>query len=147
MNHRRRIHHHAKDTPDNATARQSSNLTEQRNILRTRLRGWEEILPIYMPGLLQHREALELAASTRSQLQPAAGVDHPEDAIIWLPSQIPTDLHPRVCYPGLPAIEEKIRTAHCYDSLDALRHILNVKSRMVYFKNKNAWGQHEGLRS
>jgi len=108
MNHRRRIRRHAKDTPDNATARQSSNLTEQRNILRTRLRGWEEILPIYMPGLLQHREALELAASTRSQLRPAAGVDHPEDAIIWLPSQIPTDLRPRVCYPGLPAIEEKI---------------------------------------
>ena len=120
-----------------ATARQSGHLTEQRNLLRGRIRGWEDILPMYMPGFLQRRAALE---STSTAI-------HPEDAIIWLPSQIPATLRLRVCSPELPEIEERIRTAHCYDGLDTIRHVLTVKSRMVMFKNKNVRGQREGTRS
>ena len=90
-----------------------------------------------MPGFLQRRAALE---STSTAI-------HPEDAIIWLPSQIPATLRLRVCSPELPEIEERIRTAHCYDGLDTIRHVLTVKSRMVMFKNKNVRGQREGTRS
>ena len=135
--YRRRIRREAKNTSANATARQSGHLTEQRNILRGRIRAWEDILPIYMPGFLQRRAALE---STSTAI-------HPEDAIIWLPSQIPATLRLRVCNLELAEIEEKIRTAHCYDGLDTIRHILTVKSRMVMFKNKNIRGQREGTRS
>jgi len=136
---RRRIRRQVKNTSDSATAQQSSSLTEQRNILRNRLRGWEEILPIYMPGLLQHRASLE-SSSTHA-------IDQPEGTIIWLPSQIPAALRSRVCYAGLADIEERIRTAHCYDNLDAVRHVLKIKSRMVDFKNKNVRGQRDGTRS
>ena len=52
--YRRRIRRQAKKTSDDATAQQSGSVTEQRNILRSRLRAWEAILPIYMPGLLQY---------------------------------------------------------------------------------------------
>jgi len=138
---RRRIRRQVKSTSDDATARQSSTVTEQRNILRNRLRAWEEILPLYMPGLLQHRNTLE------SQAAPTSDTDHPEDAVIWLPSRIPENLRSRVCYTGLPDIENRIRTAHCYDSLDAIRHTLNVKSRLVEFKNRNVRGQRDGTRS
>ena len=135
--HRRRIRREAKNTSVNATARQSSHLTEQRNILRGRIRAWEDVLPIYMPGFPQRRAVLE---STSTAI-------HPEDAIIWLPSQIPAALRLRVCSPELPEIEERIRTAHCYDGLDTIRHVLTIKSRMVMFKNKNVRGQREGTRS
>lgn len=119
-----------------ATAQQSGNLTEQRNILRNRIRTWEEILPIYMPGFLQHRETLETTSTA-----------HPEDATIWLPSQIPAAVRSRICYLDLPGIEERIRTAHCHDGLDALHRVLTIKACMVLFKNKNIPGQRDGTRS
>ena len=144
---RRRIRRQAKAVSKGTTARQSSSLTEQRNILRTRLRGWEEILPIYMPGLLQHRASFESDIRGGPSLQPVAGADHPENGTIWLPSKIPNNFRVRVCHPGLAAIEETIRTAQCHDNLDAIRTVLNVKSRLVYFKNKSARGQREGNRS
>ena len=126
---------------DDPTARQLSTVTEQRNILRSRLHAWEEILPLYIPGLLQHRNTLESQAASNSE------TDHPEDAIIWLPSQIPENLRSRICYPRLADIEDKIRTAHCYDSLDTVRRVLNVKSRLVEFKNRNVRGQCDSTRS
>jgi hypothetical protein len=127
---RRRIRRQAKAILRGTTARQSSNLTEQRNILRTRLRGWEEILPIYVPGLLQHRASFESDTPGPSP-QSADDADHPENATIWLPSKIPENFCAWVCCQGLAAIEEKIRTAHCYDNLDAIRNVLNVKSRLI----------------
>jgi hypothetical protein len=51
------------------------------------------------------------------------------------------------CVPGLTEIEDKLRTTHCYDTLESLRHTLRVKTRMVQFKNKNIRGQRKDLRS
>jgi len=99
-----------------------------------------------MPGLLQHRASFESNIPEPSS-QSIRDADHPENATIWLPSKIPSNFRMRVCYLGLAAIEEKIRTAHCYDSLDAVRNVLNVKSRLVYFKNKSTRGQREGNKS
>jgi hypothetical protein len=99
-----------------------------------------------MPGLLQHHASFESNTPEPSS-QSVRDAGHPENTAIWLPSKIPSNFRMRVCYPGLAAIEEKIRTAHCYDSLDAVRNVLNVKSRLVYFKNKSARGQREGNRS
>jgi hypothetical protein len=138
---RRRIRRQVKKNPDAATARQSSSITEQRNILRNRIRAWEEILPLYMPGLAQYRNGLESDASSNSE------AERPEDAIIWLPSQIPPHHRSRVCYSGLADIEEKIRVAQCYDNLDTVRHVLNIKSRLVEFKNLNVRGQRDSTRS
>ena len=99
-----------------------------------------------MPGLLQHRASFE-SDTPGPPSQSVASSDHPENASVWLPSKIPSKFRSRVCYLGLAAIEEKIRTANCYDSLDAMRNVLNVKSRLVHFKNKSARGQREGNRS
>ena len=117
------------------------NLTELRNLLRSRLRGWEQLLPIYMPGLLQYQADM---ASSRTP----PSTDNPEDVEIWLPSRIP-DATQRlgICRDGLPAIEERIRTAQCHDALEGIRHTLKIKSRMIFFKNKNVRGQRDGTRS
>ncbi|PPQ85803.1 hypothetical protein CVT26_004590 [Gymnopilus dilepis] len=71
----------------------------------------------------------------------------PKDTTIWLPSRIPEPHRARVCVPNLPLIEEKLRAAQCSDSLESLRRILRIKSRMIQFKNKNICGQRDGTRS
>ena len=95
-----------------------------------------------MPGLLQHQD--NIYGTGRSSTHKPS---HPEKATIWLPSQLPTDVRRRICFEKLPEIEEKLRTAQCFDALETLRHTLRVKSRLVKFKNQNVRGQREGLRS
>ncbi|KAF9471153.1 hypothetical protein BDN70DRAFT_783782, partial [Pholiota conissans] len=137
----RRIQQLAKDTKSSATARAEGGLTVQRNILRSRLRSWEQLQAIYMPGLLQYRISAELSGTSTPSDR------HPESVELWLPSSIPNEHRTHVCIADLPNVEEQLRTAQCRDALDAIRHILRVKSRMVLFKNKNVRGQREGTRS
>jgi hypothetical protein len=132
----------AKDVGSKATARQEGGLTEQRNQLTTRIRVWEQLLPIYMPGQLQYKADLQASNGGLPHVP-----EHPEEVELWLPSQIPQAARHRVCVEKLPSIEDKLRTAQCYDSLDSLRHILKIKSRLIQFKNKNLRGQREGNRS
>ena len=139
MQRRQRLQRLAKKTDGQATARQEGGLIEQRNQLRTRLKSYELLIPIYIPGLLQ------FCTDTGTSSQPRS--EHLEDALLWLPSSLPPDHRVRICIPGLALIEEKLRTAQCYDALDSIRHILKIKMRMVDFKNKNVRGQREGNRS
>ena len=98
-----------------------------------------------MPGLLQYRADIASGASAVPYSPPPSA--NPEDADIWLPSRIAEAHRSRVCREGLADIEERIRTAQCYDALDAIRLTLTIKSRMVMFKNKNVRGQRDGTRS
>ena len=66
---------------------------------------------------------------------------------LWLPSSLPLIDRQRICTPGLAESEDKLRTAHCNDSLAGIRNTLRLKSRMVHFKNKNVRGQRGGTRS
>jgi hypothetical protein len=125
-----------------STTYQEASLAEQRNVLHSRLRYWEELRTIYMPGLLQLQADLA-AGSPR-----AVGSNiHPEDVELWLPSNIPPTRRCATCVEGLPEMENKLRMAQCYDGLKGIRHLLRVKARMVYFKNKNVRGQRDGTRS
>ena len=140
--HRRRVRRLAKGITSQTTPRQEGGLTEQRNQLRTRIRVWERLLLLYIPGLLQYQ------ADLRTQDNEFCNTsEHPEDNDLWLPSRLPLNVRGKICIPNLPEIEEKLRTAQCYDALDSLRHTLKIKSRLVKFKNKNIRGQREGLRS
>jgi hypothetical protein len=109
--------------------------------LRARLKAYETLLPIYIPGLLQYRTDREKLATSL----PVS--EHAEDTPLWLPSTIDQNCRQQICVQGLPLIEEQLRTAQCHDALDLIRHTLKVKSRMVEFKNRNVHGQREGLQS
>jgi hypothetical protein len=102
-----------------------------------------------MPGLAQYQASGVSSSSTSSQFSTTTleNSPNPENSDIWLPSRIHISHRSRVCQPGLPEIEERVRTAQCFDALDAVRHVLQIKTRMVEFKNKNARGQREGMRS
>ncbi|RDB23287.1 hypothetical protein Hypma_009705 [Hypsizygus marmoreus] len=139
----RRLQKLAKAGEAPASLRQGASLTEQRNVLRTKIRNWEQLRSVYMPGLLQYISDLE-----RARPSPATPTSsNPEDVDLYLPSQITANRRDVVCRAGLADMEEKLRTAQCYDSLDGLRHVLRMKTRMIQFKNKNVRGQRDGTRS
>ncbi|KAJ3487311.1 hypothetical protein NLJ89_g11723 [Agrocybe chaxingu] len=136
----RRIRRLAKSASSQATARQEGGLIEQRNQLRTRIQGWGQLIPIYMPGLLQYKTTLPRGSY-------ADDAENAEDVDLWFPSRVDCTARATVCVTNLPEMEEKLRTAQCFDSLDNVRTILTLKSCMVAFKSKNVRGQREGTRS
>jgi len=77
-----------------------------------------------MPGLLQYQA--DLASHSPPAPLPASG--HPEDAELWLPSQVAADLQMVVCQEGLDVMEEKLWTAQCKDALESIQHILKIKT-------------------
>ncbi|PPQ81774.1 hypothetical protein CVT26_010082 [Gymnopilus dilepis] len=153
----RRVKRLASSAMSHLATTKEGNLTEQRNILRTRIRTWERLVPVYMPGLLQYLDDM----SNSSQSPPTSNIGasssspdttekkshHPEDMDIWLPSQVCTAARVKVCRDNLTDIEVRLRTGQCKDSLEAVRQVLRLKARMVQFKNKNIRGQRDGTRS
>jgi len=140
--HRLRLRHLVKGGVT-STTRQEASITEQRNALRTKITNWQRIQDLYMPGL---QTVLRDPTLLPLPTQPSNS-NHPEDMPLWLPSAIPLDLRSRACVQSLADYEEKIRTAQCYDTLEKIRHVLRVKSRMVHFKHKNVRGQASNTRS
>ncbi|PPR02783.1 hypothetical protein CVT26_009394 [Gymnopilus dilepis] len=147
-----RLERLAKDVMLHLAISKEGNLTEQRNVLRSRIRAWEQLVPIYMPGLLQY------VADRSAKSQPTSDTDsggkssearshHPEFIKIHLPSQIPAANRSQVCRDGLVEIEDRLHVGQCNDALENLRQILRLKARMIQFKNKNIRGQREGTRS
>ncbi|KAL0566206.1 hypothetical protein V5O48_015811 [Marasmius crinis-equi] len=117
-------------------------ITEQQTVLRKKIRAWALVRPIYMPGLLAFLTSRDEELSDGSEEE-----EQPENTPIWLPSRIPAARRETVCIEGLADMEMKLRTAHCHDDLDGIRHILRLKSRMLLFKHQNVSGQREGVKS
>jgi len=136
---RRRILHTSTNLNENATALQEGGLTKQQNQLSTQIHVWEQLQPIYMPGLLQYKSDIHEKSVPTTK--------HPEDVKLWLPSKVSKEVQQWVCIQDLPTIEEKLRAAQCYDALDSIRNTLKIKSRLVKFKHNNVWGQKEETHS
>lgn len=95
-----------------------------------------------MPGVLQIQTDLGQNPTAVWHSNP-----NPEDVELWLPSRLSPNQREAACMEGLSEMEAKFQTAQCDSSLEGLRQSLRVKTRMVYFKNKNVRGQREGTRS
>jgi len=134
--------HRLVDDKKAGTAQQETSITEQRNALRTKIRSWQRIQPIYMPGLLGLQDSL-----MANHPSTTAGANHSEHIPLWLPSSLSSESRRVACVANVVEFEEKLRTAQCYDLLEKTRHLLRIKSRMVLFKNKNIRGQAAGTRS
>lgn len=70
-----------------------------------------------------------------------------EKCPIALPSLIPASLCTQACSAQVVDAESRIREALCRDSLNRVRYLLRVKTRMIQFKFQNLSGQREGVRS
>lgn len=126
-------------TPKNI---QDSSLKDQRQVLKVRIQEWEPLRAVYMPGLLQYLADQGINPTTAWDANP-----YPEDVDLWVPSSITAVFRLTVCVNGLPAIESNLRQAQCRSALQQLRQVLRLKTRMVYYKNKNIRGQRDGTRS
>ena len=153
---RRRLDGLAKSREQGGTPGQAASLTELRNVLRARIKNWEQIRGVYMPGLqsLQMEQERQSTSSSTTHnplraegFKPPPMSSHPEHYDLWLPSSLSPSVRTSICSPRLITIEERLRTAQCSDALENLRHVLRVKSQMILFKNKNVRGQREGTRS
>ncbi|KJA13135.1 hypothetical protein HYPSUDRAFT_209799 [Hypholoma sublateritium FD-334 SS-4] len=120
----------------------TSALRDQRKILKEKMQNWETVRSVYMPGVLQIQTNLGLNSTALWNSDP-----NPEDVQLWLPSEISAAQRRAACVEGLPEMELQLRTAQCNSSLQGLRQTLRVKTRMIYFKNKNIRGQRGGTRS
>ncbi|KAL0568496.1 hypothetical protein V5O48_013487 [Marasmius crinis-equi] len=121
------------------TSRQTTKIIEQRNALRRTLITLESLRHVYMPGLEGYLREASLPDNDPEL--------HPEDTVVYLPSDLPECRRSRLCVPELAEIEAKLQRARCLDSLHGLRHTLRVKSRMILFKNTNVRGQKDSGRS
>ncbi|KAK7015533.1 hypothetical protein VNI00_019094 [Paramarasmius palmivorus] len=72
-----------KDQQRTPTPRQARRLAEERTALRRSIRAYDDLRPIYMPGLAMYLE----------NIQKTDGVveEYPENVVIWLPSDIAPD--------------------------------------------------------
>jgi len=113
--YRRRVRRLVKGLSSCSTTKQKGSLTKQQNLLRNKIRAWEEVLPIYIPRLLQYRSDQE-----KSNGLPLDSHNHPENSEIWLPSHIPMPARSCICVPGLAEIEKKLCLAQCHDALDSI---------------------------
>lgn len=142
MLNRRRLKVFAAEQANIPKSLKTTAVQDQRKVLKDKVQNWEAVRAVYMPGLLQ--------IQTDAGFNPTAiwnSNPNPEDVQLWLPSEIATNQRRAACIEGLPEIELRLRTAQCGSSLEGLRQALRVKTRMVYFKNKNIRGQREGTRS
>lgn len=139
---RRRLKVFANEQEGIPKSLQTTALQDQRKILQERIQHWEAVRGVYMPGLLQIQTNLGANPIALWSSNP-----NPEEVELYLPSAIPSKLRNAACIQKLPDMELQLRTAQCCSSLQGLRQALRVKTRMVYFKNKNIRGQKEGTRS
>ena len=75
-----------------------------------------------MPGLLQYKD--DIASGSITAPHSPRNSDNPEDADVWLPSQIATPHCSHVCQEGLAEVEEQICMAQCHDALDIIHQAL-----------------------
>jgi hypothetical protein len=68
-----------------------------------------------MPGLLQYQYDVHGKDGV-----PLISAERPEGVDLKLPSQVPKESRQQIFVQGLPAIEEKLRTAQCHDALDTV---------------------------
>lgn len=125
------------------TALQATSFVESRTTLLKRLNRFREIQHTYMPGVDAQVLAHEARLSSKS---PATAV-HVEDATLFMPSELTNRQRDEYCVEGLAEIENRLRYAEAFESLEELRRHLRCRTYMNRFKVKNITGQKDNTRA
>ncbi|KAF7972080.1 hypothetical protein HWV62_19161 [Athelia sp. TMB] len=105
------------------TLLRKTELLEKRNALRHRIDAWSAIQDVYMP------QAHQLRAATASSVIPYA-----EEEVLYLPSQLPSELHASPAMAVLLNKERRLRIGQADDALHEIRRLLRVSSTILEFK-------------
>jgi hypothetical protein len=123
------------------TADRASQIQEMRMSFHRKLRTFERLQVLFMPGIEAIKEVVEEARD------PDVAPPKAEDIKLWLPSEMSAEVRRLVCKRGVAEIEAKLRRAQCTDALDVLRSRLHAQRHLITWRNSNAMGQKASTRS
>ncbi|KAJ7178669.1 hypothetical protein C8R43DRAFT_843108, partial [Mycena crocata] len=123
------------------TADRASQIQELRISFLKKLRTYEKLQEVFMPGVAALREAEEERRDSDVAAPKA------EDIKLWLPSSLTLLQRRGACRQGVGEMEAKLRAGQCADALDALRARLHAQRHLVTWRNANSVGQVATTRS
>ncbi|KAF8122736.1 hypothetical protein K438DRAFT_1603507 [Mycena galopus ATCC 62051] len=123
------------------TADRASQIQEMRLSFLRKLRAFERMQVVFMPGV----SALKAGAEEHrdSDAPPLKA----EEIKLWLPSELTAAARRTACRKGLAEVEAKVRAAQCGDALDVLRSRLHAQTHLIMWRNSNSTGQRAATRS
>ncbi|KAJ7107316.1 hypothetical protein C8R43DRAFT_905790 [Mycena crocata] len=117
------------------TADRSSQIQELRIALLKKIRTFEKLQEVFMPGVSALREAAE---EKRDAELPAPKA---ENIKLWLPSSLMAAQRRSACRRGVAEMEARLRGGQCTDALDNLRSRLHAQRHLITWRNSNSVGQ------
>jgi hypothetical protein len=123
------------------TADRASQIQELRNSFLKKLRTFEQLQLVFMPGVAALKEAAE------EERDPELPAPKAEDIKLWLPSELDGENRRRVCRRGVAEAEARMRQAQATDSLNNLRSRLHAQTHLITWRNSNSVGQRATTRS
>jgi hypothetical protein len=127
----------AKQVWEHAQDRQRTKIQLRSNALQRKIESWRKFQLLYCPTVTMLHAPLASPKDNASSIKPHL-------IPLWLPSQI----NDRVSIDtSLVNIEWKLRHAQAYESLDSLRHYLQVRAYLYKFKDRFIRGQGANTRA
>jgi hypothetical protein len=123
------------------TADRASQIQELRNSFLKKLRTFERMQAIFMPGVAALKEEAE------ERRDPDLPPPKAEEIKLWLLSDLTASQRRTACRKGLAEVEAKLRRGQCVDALDVLRSRLHAQKHIITWRNSNAVGQRAATRS
>jgi hypothetical protein len=123
------------------TADRASQIQEMRISFLKKLRTFERLQQVYMPGVATLKEAAE------DERDPDLPAPKAEDIKLWMPSEVTGALRRQVCRKGVLEVEARVRQAQCEDALRTLRSRLHVQKHLITWQNSNSVRQRAATRS
>ncbi|KAL0565932.1 hypothetical protein V5O48_016083 [Marasmius crinis-equi] len=114
------------------TPYQQRSIQGRRTKLLSRIRKFRQCLLVHIPTL---RRLIEAESSATAQ--------HPEKMKLYLPSSLPETFRKVTCPPHSIDIEDRLRHAQAYDSLDQLRQ--QLRTRSIAYRNKSRLAPSQGM--
>jgi len=104
---------------------QAASIQEKRNALMRRIKKWQELQPVYMPGA-----AIPLLRPPEDNIEDD-NIETAETVPLLLPSSLDTATRERVCVQQVAEHERLLRTAQLQDSLAELRHTRKIRRKLL----------------
>ncbi|KAJ7601897.1 hypothetical protein DFH06DRAFT_1351890 [Mycena polygramma] len=123
------------------TADRSSQIQELRLSFHKKLRTFERLQGVYMPGVAA------LRADAEERRDPDLPPPKAEDIKLWLPSDLSAAERRSACARGVAESEAKLRHGQCVDALENVRSRLHTQKHLITWRNSNSVGQRAATRS
>ncbi|KAF8217898.1 hypothetical protein K438DRAFT_1747154 [Mycena galopus ATCC 62051] len=123
------------------TADRTSHIQEQCVSFLKKLRTFEHMQAVFMPGVAALKEAAEDVRN------PDTPPPKAEELKLWLLSELAEGMRRTSCKRGVAEMEAKLRHAQCDNALEVLCSRLHAQTHLIIWRNSNSVGQWAATRS